>query len=47
MKKKLENALEEVAEKVKSAKSGDEAMRYAQAALNTAHALATLATIKS
>lgn len=45
MKEKLEEAVKDAAEKTKSAKSGDEAMKYAQAALNAAHALATLANM--
>lgn len=45
MKEKLEEAVRDAAEKSKSAKSGDEAMKYAQAALNSAHAIATLANI--
>lgn len=46
MKEKLEEAVKVAAEKSKSAKSGDEAMKYAQAALNAAHALATLHNMK-
>jgi hypothetical protein len=42
MKEKLEEAVKDAAEKSKSAKSSDDAMKYAQAALNAAHALATL-----
>ena len=45
MKDKLEEAVKDAAEKSKSAKSGDEAMKYTQAALNAAHALATLANM--
>lgn len=47
MKEKLEEALKDAAEKSKSAKNADEAMKYAQAALNAAHALATLYTISA
>jgi hypothetical protein len=43
MKEKLEEAVKDAAEKSKSAKSGDEAMKYTQAALNAANALACLA----
>jgi hypothetical protein len=46
MKEKLEEAVKDAAEKSKSAKSGDEAMKYAQAALNAAQALATLHNMK-
>lgn len=43
MKEKLEETVKDAAEKSKSAKSGDEAMKYAQAALNAAQALSVLA----
>ena len=43
MKEKLEEAVKDAAEKSKSAKSGDDAMKYAQAALNATQALAVLA----
>lgn len=46
MKEKLEEAVRDAAEKSKSAKTGDEAMKYAQAALNAAHALITITNIK-
>ena len=46
MKEKLEAAVKDAAEKLKSAKSGDEAMKYAKAALNATHALATLFNMK-
>lgn len=45
MKAKLEEAVKAAAEKSKSATSGTEAMKYTQAALNAAHALATLANM--
>lgn len=45
MKEKLEEAVKDAAEKSKSAKNGDEAMKYAQAALNAAHALSVLANM--
>jgi hypothetical protein len=46
MNEKLEEAVKDAAEKSKSAKSGDEAMKYAQAALNAAHALVELTNYK-
>jgi hypothetical protein len=42
MKEKLEAAIKAAAEKAAQAKSADEALKFTQAALNAAHALAIL-----
>ena len=47
MKKELEQAIESVAKKdATETKSADEALKFTQAALNAAHALATIENIK-
>lgn len=46
MKEKLEAAIKYAAEKASEAKTADEALKYTQAALNAAHALATLFNMK-
>jgi hypothetical protein len=42
MQEKLEEAIKATAEAAAKTKSADEAMKFTQAALNAAHALATL-----
>lgn len=46
MKEKLEEAVKSNAEKSAKATTPDDAMKFAQAALNAAHALATLFNMK-
>lgn len=46
MKEAAEKALKELAEKAGNATKSHESMQFAQAALNLAHVLATLDTIK-
>lgn len=46
MKEKLEEAVKSNAEKATQTKSADEALKFTQAALNAAHALATINNIK-
>jgi hypothetical protein len=42
MKHEIETAVQSLAHKAEKSKSQDEAMKYSQAALNLAHAIATL-----
>lgn len=46
MKEKLEEAVKASAHRAINAKNADEAQKFAQAALNAAHALATLHNMK-
>jgi hypothetical protein len=46
MKNEIENAIKEMATKTEKASNQDEAMKYAQAALNLANVLATLENIE-
>jgi hypothetical protein len=46
MKEALEKAIKSAAEKAAESKSADDAQKFAQSALNSAHALATLSNIK-
>lgn len=46
MKEKLEEAVKASAEKAAKSTSADDALKYTQAALNAAHALATLNSMK-
>lgn len=46
MKEEIEKAIKASAEKAAETKSADEALKFTQAALNAAHALATLSNVK-